>query len=174
MSLTITWTNTIDSQWEELQPISIGKFSQHAETPEIHILVARNNQPFIRVDAFYNSDESFAFKDAVIWFDLLILGWGHSVYLIHTESMNSIKLECDAYFEKLYQNGEYLLIATGERLIRIDKSGSILWRSEMLGIDGVIVNDVQNGIVKGSGEWDPPGGWEPFQVYLDTGKLVET
>ena len=174
MCLTITWANSIESHWEGLVPISIGKFSQHTEAPEQHILVECNKQPFIRIDAFRNFDESFAFKDAVTWFSLLVIGWGHSVYLIHTESMDSTRLECDSYFEDLYKDDDYLLIASGESLTRIDKDGSILWQSNMLGIDGVIVNDVNDGIIKGSGEWDPPGGWEPFQIYLETGELVET
>lgn len=41
-----------------------------------------------------------------------------------------------------------------------------------LGLEGVIVNSVEDGIVRGEGEWDPPGGWRPFSLRLDTGQFV--
>jgi len=46
----------------------------------------------------------------------------------------------------------------------------LLWRSDCLGIDGVMVDQVADGIIRGKGEWDPPGGWRPFQVRFATGR----
>lgn len=48
----------------------------------------------------------------------------------------------------------------------------IKWRSERCAIDGVIIDSIENGIISGIGEWDPPGGWEPFQLDFDTGKFL--
>lgn len=46
------------------------------------------------------------------------------------------------------------------------------WTTQRLGIDGVIVDGVANGIIEGQGEWNPPGGWERFRVKLDSGSLI--
>ena len=50
--------------------------------------------------------------------------------------------------------------------------GSLLWTSEELGIDGVVVNDFDHDIIRGDGEWDPPGGWRPFAVNANNGKII--
>lgn len=41
-----------------------------------------------------------------------------------------------------------------------------------LGIDGVLVTVIDNGVVGGEAELDPPGGWKPFRVDLETGAKV--
>jgi hypothetical protein len=74
------------------------------------------------------------------------------------------------YFGYVYANDEYLLVASGDRLRRIAQDGSIQWTSDVLGIGGVVVRNVFNGIISGDGEWDPPGGWQTFRVTLDSGK----
>jgi hypothetical protein len=41
--------------------------------------------------------------------------------------------------------------------------------------DGVVVVAIDDNVVLGQGEWDPPGGWRPFQVSLESGEtLVES
>jgi len=65
-----------------------------------------------------------------------------------------------------------LLIADATRLTSIDEHGETLWVSDTLGIDGVVVDDVQEGVIVGQGEWDPPGGWKPFRLSLASGRSV--
>jgi len=50
--------------------------------------------------------------------------------------------------------------------------GRVLWKSTNVGLDGVIAHDVSTGVVHGSGEWDPPGGWRPFVLSLATGEAI--
>lgn len=45
-----------------------------------------------------------------------------------------------------------------------------MWRSDALGIDGVIVDRISADEIEGQGEWDPPGGWKPFRVSAHSGK----
>jgi hypothetical protein len=54
----------------------------------------------------------------------------------------------------------------------INKSGGITWKNANLGIDGVIINDIMDGKIHGSGEWDPPGGWRDFILEEDTGRII--
>jgi hypothetical protein len=51
----------------------------------------------------------------------------------------------------------------------IEIAGGILWKSIQCAIDGVIITSIKNDTVLGLGEWDPPGGWEPFKLDLKTG-----
>ena len=74
------------------------------------------------------------------------------------------------YFGHLYPSEEFLLVASAERLFRIDPDGAVKWRSGELGIDGVIVDRVSDQGIEGSGEWDPPGGWRPFRISVESGK----
>jgi hypothetical protein len=47
-----------------------------------------------------------------------------------------------------------------------------MWESERLGIDGVVVHAVEGDVIEGDGEWDPPGGWQPFELSLASGERV--
>ena len=64
-----------------------------------------------------------------------------------------------------------VLISSADSLWHLDASGQELWRVDDLGVDGVVIFDVKHGVVHGSGEWDPPGGWLPFEVELRTGRV---
>ena len=168
----ITWTDRIDSPWLEMQSVRIGDTPAGTGTPDKYVLVTQRDGSLVRVDAFRSSDESFAFNDAVVWHHFLVIGWGHRVYLVHIESLAVITHTFDSYFGHLYTQNDFLLVASGEMLFRIAPDGSIVWKSNVLGIDGVIVYDVADGIINGSGEWDPPGGWQPFTLCLNSGRQI--
>jgi hypothetical protein len=42
--------------------------------------------------------------------------------------------------------------------------------SSPLGIDGVIVSQIEYPIIKAAGEWDPPGGWVDAKIDLESGE----
>ena len=77
-----------------------------------------------------------------------------------------------SYFAAFYAGKDYLLVASGEGLIRLSPRGELMWRATDLGIDGVVVNVIEGSLIRGEGEWDPPGGWRRFVLRLDTGELV--
>jgi hypothetical protein len=58
------------------------------------------------------------------------------------------------------------------RLISINERGEQSWASEPLGIDGVVVDEVQDGVIIGQGEWDPPSAWRPFRLSLESGEAL--
>ena len=53
--------------------------------------------------------------------------------------------------------------------VNLDEEGELLWTSPALGVDGVLVHSIDDGVIAGEGEWDPPGGWRPFRVALSSG-----
>lgn len=126
----------------------------------------------MRVDLYRSNDECFAFEEVQSWCGWLVIGWGHRVFLVSLQTCAAAAVGLDAYFGHLYPGDNYLLVASAERLLRIDTDGKVRWQSGVLGIDGVVVDGVADGLISGRGEWDPPGGWRPFQVRLDSGEIV--
>jgi hypothetical protein len=165
----ISWNDTIDEPWLKLAPIHVGEVPSGCGTPEKYILFSQHDQPILRIDAYRSSEESYPFNDAIRWNDFLVVGWGDCAYLIEIDSGAIVKHKLGIYFGHLYPLPEYLLIASGERLWCINRRGSIEWMSDLLGIDGIVVHDVTHGVISGEGEWDPPGGWQPFAIMLDSG-----
>lgn len=60
------------------------------------------------------------------------------------------------------------MLAVGcSQVIRFDAEGEVVWSSDRLGIDGVVLHRIV-----GDGEWDPSGGWERFEIDLKTGDTL--
>jgi len=111
-------------------------------------------------------------EEACVWSEFVAIGWGDHAYLVHLQTRHVSIIALDSYFGHLYPTENGLLIASGERLQLISRDGNLMWQSDVLGIDGVIVDDVDSALIRGRGEWDPPGGWKPFAVCVKTGQTV--
>lgn len=83
---TITWLDSIDPPWLALHPSRIGDVPSGRGTPARYIVLERNGQPALRVDAYPSSNECFAFNDAVLWREFLVVGWGECFYLVDVNS----------------------------------------------------------------------------------------
>jgi hypothetical protein len=70
--------------------------------PDKYILLTQCYQLVLRVDAFYSSEESFAFNDSVIWYGFLIIGWGDYIYLIYMGFKAEVNNALNSYFGYLY------------------------------------------------------------------------
>ncbi len=113
------------------------------------------------------------FEDAVILNNVLGVGFAGIFYLFDLESNNNLlRLEMCFYFGCLYVHQEHFLVADASGLYCINPEGKILWHNNNLGVDGVVVNDIAADKIFGSGEWDPPGGWEDFVLDRATGKEI--
>lgn len=86
-----------------------------------------------------------------------------------SSEFNTTEVTVEFYFGSFYPLPDSLLVCSGTRLYRLSPTGELMWTSPELGIDGVIVSEVRDGLILGEGEWDPPGGWLPFQISLATG-----
>lgn len=106
-------------------------------------------------------------------------GAGQHVHLFDTDSHQVKSLFLDDYVDHIYSIpdvwdhkaslSENFLVTTFQYTFLIHVSSGIIWRSEPCGIDGVIIHDIREGIIYGSGEWDPPDGWAPFNLRLSDG-----
>jgi hypothetical protein len=110
------------------------------------------------------------FKQAIIVDHVLAVGFEEYFYLFDTTTQSNIlKLKMEGYFGHIYFNDDLLYIADANGIYCINKTASIIWHNNNLGIDGVIIIEFSNNKIVGSGECDPPGGWRDFVLDKQTG-----
>ena len=162
--------NVINSPWLELEPIRLGNLPQSLSTAEAFVLVEENENPIARIDIY--CDRS-TFQEVIIWQNLVVIGIANEVYLVNIATGKVQTLQLGNYFGYLYNQGDFLYVASAERLFCVNADGGIHWVSEEVGLDGVIVSNIGDEFIDGEGEWDPPGGWKPFRLAISSGKRVE-
>jgi hypothetical protein len=163
---------TLEPPWTRMEPVRLGQVPIGVGTPNRFVAVESGEGPLLRVDLYQSSDECFAFEEVCVWSGFVVIGWGHRAYLVEPRTRAVSSLDLGSYFGHLYPVEQFLLVASAECLFRVEPDGSLLWRSDAVGIDGVVVDQVTDGIIGGKGEWDPPGDWRPFRVRLSTGQQV--
>jgi hypothetical protein len=154
-----------------MEPMRIGCISSGLGTPDNYLLVEKNERPLARIDV-YDCEGCYAFEDVQFWETYIAVGYGSHFYLVELDSRKVVDFELDGYFGHMYSGDGYLLVASASHLLRILPDGNVLWRSELLGIDGVIVHSVLDTMIEGEGEWDPPGDWKPFRLSLNSGEKI--
>lgn len=160
----------LENPWRGMKPIRVGRVPAAETEPKCWVTVERDGTPLARIDPYSESDGPFTELRA--WGRFVVLGWAQTVHLVDPVSRQTRSIECDGYFGHLYPLDNRLLIATASALICLDEQGETVWRRGDLGLDGVVVEHVDGGLVDGQGEWDPPGGWRPFRLSLATGETV--
>jgi len=162
-------SEVIDDDWLSMEPVRVGGVPAAVGTPACYVTVVDYDKPILRVDVYPYPPDCYPFQDAIVWRGNLIVGFGSYVHAISVADRSTVTIALDSYFGHLYPTRDYLLLASGEGLFRMEPDRSILWKNEDLGIDGVVVHDAGPPIVRGEGEWDPPGGWRPFAVMAADG-----
>lgn len=167
--MTDAWTfkvcDTLDDDAAALPPVSIGG---DAGGVDFHIIAT--GPQTVRFDARYLAIDTPFRKAAIVWYDWFVFGFGERAILVSLDLQKQIEISLGIYFETFTEDADFLLIASGQGIVRLEPQGTIVWRNDDLGIDGVLIHDIEDGIIEGDGEWDPPGGWRPFRISLATGK----
>jgi hypothetical protein len=110
------------------------------------------------------------FKEALLVENSLAVGHEEHFYLFNiVTNQNVLRLKMNGYFGHLYFDREFFYVADAKGIHCIDKTGNIRWSNLELALDGVIVNECSGDRIIGSGELDPPGGWEDFSLNKETG-----
>ena len=162
---------TIERGWEDEPALRVGDAAAFGRrTPDMHVFVD-STAGRCRIDVYAPQPDCFAFQEGTIWRDVVFVGFGSYVYAASLLDRTVVSYPLGSYFGYLYPTAAYLLIASGTRVLRIEPDRSVLWTTEALGVDGVIVHDAEPPVIRGAGEWDPPGGWRPFFVDSETGAL---
>jgi hypothetical protein len=159
----------IDGEWLQIPPLRLGRVPSGLGTPNRYLTVMHGDRPALRVDLYVWEG---CFQEILFIDDQMFVGMGDAVYVVGLADRSVVTLELDLYFGSFFRLDTGVLAASATKLHRLDTNGNVFWETEMLGVDGVIVHDVVDGIVYGAGEWDPPGGWKEFQVSLESGRAV--
>ena len=167
--VTAKFSNTIDQSWTAINTVRIGNIPDHYPTPDRYVTVSSNDKPLLRIDIHADPDDTRQFEDIAVYRNSILIGFGHHVYYINPADLSHTAINLGSYFAQFHPFNNHVLAASGERLFKIGTNGSLLWKTARIGIDGVKVNSVCKGVIKGEGDWDPPDGWRPFAIDLETG-----
>ena len=144
-------------------------------TADLFITISEGDQPLLRVDQYGDtSSESYVSQDVIVWREHVFVGCGHTVHVIEPKKQigRTIRLgETCAYFSAFHAGPEYLLVVSGLGVLRLAPDGEVLWKASDLAIDGVTVESIENGLIKGQGDWDPAGWVQTFRDKPGLGEV---
>lgn len=166
------FSETIDGPWLDVAPVRVGRVPAYSGTPDRYLTALIGDEQRVRVD-LYRGEEACAFEDACEWRGWLVVGWGEHLHWVEAAGRAAQSLHLGSYFGHLYPAPDALFVASAERLFRFDSSGELVWSSGKLGIDGVVLESWSGEVLAGRGEWDPPGGWQPFRISQTTGRSLD-
>ncbi len=170
-NLGIRMLPVLDPPWTRMEPVRLGAVPSGLGTAHRFVTVEADGRPLLCAD-LYGRDEAFISESACSWSRFVVIGWGHHVYLVDPQTRAHMTLDLGYYFMRLYPLHDRMLIASAQRLFCLGADGVVRWRSAELGEDGVEVTHIDNRTIRGRGDWDPPGGYRPFQISLHTGQRM--
>lgn len=168
---TAEFRRAISEPWLSVPPVRVGQIPSGFGTPERYVTVQTGDH-LLRIDIYPDRDSCCAFEDVRIWREAVVVGFGDKVFFVPFDKRDVKTLDLGGYFSSFHLGDDVLLAASASRIFRLSFEGDILWASEELGFDGVVVDRIEDELISGQGEWDPPGGWKPFLVSLTSGRTV--
>ncbi len=143
-----------------------------------HLGIEGGSGPLLRVDIDATAGLP-GFKDARIAHGMAYIGYGQHVFVVDLALRELTGYALDGYFCRLSALDEgcasaplAMLATSASEVLAFSRSGALAWRQTGLGADGVLIVDAANGVLRGAGEWDPPGGWRDFTLALATGDIL--
>jgi hypothetical protein len=171
--VTEQWTfeirEALPDDWASVPTVAIGGSTGPADL----FVLAEEGTARRRFDLHYLETDYRHPPQATFWRGWFAFGFGGRAILYREADGASVKIDLGCYFGDFLTGEEWLLVTSGQGIIRLDPEGRIVWRNDELGLDGVLIFDVEGDVIDGQGEWDPPGGWEDFLVSLETGDSLE-
>jgi hypothetical protein len=166
---------------EGVSIIDVNPFGTNGEKDR-RLLISKDAEPILILQLYIRADEdglliSSAFSEFLLNDSHIAIICGDHFHVIDmtTHSFRSHSLGDyvahiysipDVHSDRLHDR---VMVTTYCHVFLIEIAGGILWKSIQCAIDGVIITSIENDTVLGLGEWDPPGGWEPFKLDLKTG-----
>ena len=164
----------IDSVWLKVRYVNIGQVTPAERTPDIYYLVSKDEKPYLVVRTYH--EYITPFLSFILWGNYILIGMPDYVCYIdlnNFEIKNILFDKEDLYFGYFYIYTDFLLVASSNKLYCFDYACTLLWKSDELGIDGVLIHDFVDDCLMVSGEMDLPNGWIDYQIDIFTGKQVK-
>ncbi len=146
-------------------------FMTRQGTPDIYVLLEQEGKPLTRFDV-YAGDTYSPFSAAVIWKQWVVIGFSDLLHLFSLENNNLVSRQLASYFGSLYPTQDVVLVASGTELLCFDARAKLRWQRHQLAVDGVVVQTIEDNTIFGKAAWDPPGGWHPFTLSLESGQDI--
>ena len=166
----------IEPGWNNARRMRVGVGQATDAAADAHVLIEDADGRLV-IDVFGPLVQSFTFSAVEFWHDLVVIGHGSALYVVRPSNGWSLYVAIPGYFGSIFTSGvsnDICLVATDSEIIRLSPQGSILWRRGELAADGVIINDVQDGVIRASGQWDPPDAeWTDFGLTLESGQRID-
>lgn len=169
----VSFSRTIDGAWAQAERLRLGAPAPDGAPADIHVLVEGDGGARLVVDVIAPPAQAYPFSDIQAWQGLVVIGYGSALYIVRVRERTGAMVPMDGYFGSLLVNDGVCLACSSSEMLRVGPDGSILWRTGGLAADGVIINDVQDGVIKASGQWDPPDApWTDVRLSLETGSRL--
>lgn len=159
-------TNDFSYDFENVKRIVLGKGKLY--------YVYRDDIPYVSVEVnMLEGGEHFT--DSYILGDYLLIGnYYEGVFAVNLIDFELKEIKVDGYFGYFVPGIECVYILGCENIISIGKDGNIIWISDNLAVDGIVLGRIEGNTMNVSCEMDPPGGWVDKKINLLTGKTVYT
>ena len=153
--------DSIDQTFENIRNIRLGsgKF----------FFVYKDNDPVLSVEI----NTPTCFYDAIIYHDYLVIGnYLEGIYCINLNNSETKNIKVNGYFGRfeIYQGVLYVLGC--EDVMAFNYNLDLLWKSDILAVDGVLCNGIEKDTMSLSCEMDPPGGWVDRKISLLDGRVM--
>ena len=159
------------SFWCDIEEISLDKPQKDSE-PDKCYLVTKNYNPYLLVKLYEYSKPYYPVY--ALWRNYFLIAELDAFHKIDILTFKSEKYDYErGYFGKFYQLADFLLVTTESRLYCFDKDFAMVWQTDEIACDGVLVHRYNDGYLDVDGENDPPGGWINYKIEFATGKVIE-
>lgn len=157
--------------------VAAGEISDFEVVASVAVTV--DSAPLARVDILASAGNP-CFRDIRCIDSMIYIGYGRHIFVVDVHLGYVRRFSLDGYFGHLYDSCDLdhldpqisVLAASASQVLAFDRTGGLIWKQHDLGIDGVVLRRATPGRIDGEGEWDPPGGWQPFSLSSDTGSIV--
>lgn len=154
--------------------------------PGVYASLIEDNAVHTSFEIYATEQDYFFQNQAIYWRDWWVLGCGCHVHFISAvgEKIKNYSLGDSgfAYFLAFCNDTEimqalgdnFLLVTSGTGLSLFNDKAELRWQTNGLAVDGVVVKYIEDNIISGSVEIDPPGGWEEIKINVTDGSVNES
>lgn len=163
------------SEWNHTEVVTIEVTSPRVcDIPRYQVLIADDVTPQYLLK-FYLTEEVDCFHELKYSEHAVVVGCGEKVHFFNLENQSIKSHALGSYFGHLYAFHKLdleriesdVLVASASKLYMFSPVGELKWVSPELGIDGVIVHQIDGNLIHGTGEYDPPDGWQDFKIAIE-------